>query len=153
MMTNIKKLTAVCLLCLLTAASLVLPAFAHGHRGGHHRATTQATQSVAVCPVENCTATGRHSHWGVTYCGYDHESGFCDGNCRALCTVSGCTLTGQHTHYGTAYCGYHHESGFCDGNCLALCTVKGCTLTGQHTHYGVSCCGRRHQAGFCDGSC
>ncbi|MCI8813437.1 MAG: hypothetical protein HFG12_09415, partial [Oscillibacter sp.] len=63
---------------------------------------------------------GRHSHGGTAYCGYHHEDGFCDGNCRALCPVEGCALTGQHTHSGTAYCGHHHGGGFCNGSCAAM---------------------------------
>ena len=152
---RMKRELAACLLCVLTAASLVFPASAHGcgRHGGRHGQNTVQPAAIAVCPVEGCTAAGRHSHGGMVYCGYDHAGGFCDGNCRALCPVEGCTLTGRHSHSGTVYCGYHHGDGFCDGDCRALCPVKGCALTGQHTHNGTAYCGHHHGGGFCDGSC
>lgn len=155
-----KKLVPVCFIVVLTAVSLVLPALAHGH--GHHNGPRRNTQSVqtvqtpaaiAVCPVQGCTLAGRHSHSGVTYCGYAHESGFCDGKCRALCTVEDCDAVGPHSHNGTLYCGYDHETGFCDGLCRALCSVEGCAVMGRHTHSGTAYCGYDHETGFCDGHC
>ena len=86
---RIKRRIAVSLLCLLAAAALTVPAFAHGggHHGGHHGRNAVQPAAVAVCPVEGCTIAGRHTHGGTVYCGYDHESGLCDGSCRALCPV------------------------------------------------------------------
>ena len=94
------------ILCVLALALLTLPVSAHGHHGGGHHgraasvAAPAAATSVTVCPVDGCTLAGRHVHNGVTYCGYVHENGVCDNNCRALCPVEGCTATGQHTHNG-----------------------------------------------------
>ena len=140
------------LLCALALALLTLPVSAHGHHGGGcHGQRVQ--RAVAVCQAEGCAAAGRHVHGGVSYCGYPHESGVCDNNCRALCAVEDCALAGRHVHGGVSYCGYDHEAGFCDGSCRALCTVEGCNLTGRHSHGGVPYCGYDHAAGFCDGSC
>lgn len=71
---DLKKTLAAGAACVLLLSALVLPASAHG--GRHHRDTTQ----YAVCAVEDCTKTGRHSHDGVTYCGYDHDGGYCTGS-------------------------------------------------------------------------
>lgn len=146
-------------LCLLTAALLIVPVSAHGchrgaargHHGGYYRQSVQTT--VTVCPYEDCAIAGRHTHSGVIYCGYSHESGVCDNNCRALCPYEDCTVAGLHTHDGVSYCGYVHQSGFCDGACRALCPYEGCTIAGPHTHDGVSYCGYDHDAGFCGGHC
>ena len=114
------------LFCVLALALLTLPASAHGHNGGgcHSgrpvRPSQPANPTVTVCKTAGCTTAGRHVHNGVTYCGYPHESGVCDNNCRALCPVEGCTLEGQHSHRGTAYCGDYHPSGFCEGICHAV---------------------------------
>ena len=103
------------LFCILALALLTLPVSAHGHggHGGHAR----AQQSVVVCPVEDCEIAGRHVHNGVTYCGYEHAAGFCDGACKALCPVKNCQTPGLHSHHGAAYCGDRHLAGFCEGNC------------------------------------
>ena len=147
-----KKSFGTCLLCALTAVALILPASAHGygHRGGHNGVQRQVVQStaVAVCPVEGCAIAGRHSHGGTAYCGYAHESGLCDGNCRALCPVEDRTTVGRHNHGDTAYCGYSHESGFCDGNCRALCPVEG-RATGQLGRNGTAYRGRHHHGYGC----
>ena len=153
---RIKRNISVCLLFVLTAGLLAVPALAHGcgRSGGHHGGRTAVQPAaIAVCTVEDCAIAGRHTHGGAVYCGYDHAGGCCDGSCRALCTVEDCAIAGRHTHNGTVYCGYGHAGGFCDGNCLALCAVKGCTITGQHTHGAAAYCGQRHGCGFCDGSC
>ncbi len=145
---------AVGLLCFLLAALLTIPALAHGHRGhhgGHHSYAVQT--EITVCPYDDCTTAGRHAHDGLTYCGYDHAGGVCNGSCYALCEVEDCTETGRHSHDGVTYCGYDHEAGFCDGACRQLCAVDGCKLSGLHTHSGTPCCGNAHETGFCDGSC
>ena len=65
----LSALTAVC------AVSLLAPTvFAHGGCHG-------ARRTAQPCAVEDCTLTGRHVHDGVTYCGADHASGYCDGSC------------------------------------------------------------------------
>ena len=148
------------LLCAVLAAALALPAYAHGCRGarggGHHsgyRSTQTVQTTVTVCPYDDCTSAGRHSHSGTLYCGYGHASGVCDGACRALCPVEGCETLGRHIHGLTAYCGYDHDAGFCDGACRALCPYEDCTEAGRHTHDGVFYCGYDHGSGYCDGAC
>lgn len=110
-------------LCVMLAAVMVVPAAAHGCHGGrgHHSGYRQSVQTtVTVCPYEDCAYVGRHTHDGVIYCGYCHEDGYCDGNCRALCPYEDCTLTGRHTHDGVGYCGANHDCGYCDGTCAAV---------------------------------
>ena len=118
-----RRRTLVLVLACVTALALMVPAMAHGHGGGHHGgrgwyAPPQPAQ-ITVCTVEGCEAAGRHTHNGVTYCGYGHTGGVCDGKCLALCTVEGCEVAGQHVHDGVAYCGNHHEAGYCGGGCAA----------------------------------
>ena len=153
-----RKRTAVLLLACLTALALVVPAMAHGHGGGHHGGRGWYAQQpqpaqITVCAVEGCEAAGRHTHNGVTYCGYSHTNGVCDGKCLALCSVEGCEVAGRHIHDGVAYCGSNHAGGFCNGQCLTLCPVEGCTTAGQHVHDGVAYCGNHHEAGYCGGGC
>ncbi len=74
---------------LLAAALLTFPAMAHGH----HRQVAQDT-SCPVCMFEGCDETGRHTHDGHDYCGYAHNSGYCDHSCETVQT-SGC---GGHHH-------------------------------------------------------
>ena len=137
------------LLCALAAALLTLPVAAHGHHGGgcgravqaaacpvsgcqiarRHAhsgsagygqpAASSANARRALCPVEGCEIAGRHVHDSVTYCGYDHAGGFCDGSCRALCPVEGCEIAGRHVHDSVTYCGDGHAAGFCEGCCHA----------------------------------
>ena len=146
------------LLCAILAAILVAPAAAHGCHGGrvfgqHTRYSRPAQTSVTVCPYEDCSIAGRHTHSGTVYCGYHHEGGFCDNACRALCPLEDCQIAGRHTHNGTTYCGYHHEDGFCDNTCRALCPLEDCETAGLHTHGTTTYCGYHHEGGFCDGSC
>ena len=118
---RIKKILAAGAAGILAVALFVMPVSAHhGRCGGHHgqnqdTTTPSASTTCGVCHWEGCTSTGRHTHNGTTYCGFDHGSGICDGNCATLCTVEGCTSTGRHVHNATTYCGYLHETGFCDG--------------------------------------
>ena len=121
----------------LAAAILTVPAFAHGCKG---RRTQTADASCGVCTVEDCAITGRHTHRGVTYCGYDHADGVCDGTCYALCSVEGCDSTGRHTHDGVTYCGYAHAHGFCDGVCLNAAPAQ----TGEPASYGYGHHGGHH---------
>lgn len=143
-------------LCVMLAAMLIVPAAAHGCHGGrgHHGGYRQSVQTtVTVCPYEDCAQTGRHTHDGVTYCGYGHSSGVCDNNCRALCPYEDCGEAGRHIHDGVTYCGYCHEAGYCDGTCRALCPYEDCGIAGRHTHDGTGYCGARHDCGYCDGTC
>ena len=122
-MRRTKRLAAG-LLCAAMTALLIVPSAAHCCRGGRgagrHSGTRQSVQAtVTVCPLEDCTLAGRHTHDGVAYCGYDHESGVCTGGCRALCPFEDCALAGRHTHDGVAYCGASHDCGYCDGSCSA----------------------------------
>ena len=143
-------------LCAVIAALMIVPAAAHGcHRNsGHHgRYANQVQTTITVCPYENCTLAGRHTHGGVTHCGDHPADGLGDGPCRALGPLERCDLAGRHTHDGVTYCGYHHQGGFCDGACQALCPYEDCAVAGIHTHSGVSYCGNSHSAGFCGGGC
>ena len=155
-MRKLNRLTAGAV-CAVLAALLIVPASAHGHHGGwghHSRRTVQSVQTtITVCPYGDCTIAGRHAHSGVTYCGYDHTTGVCDGACRALCAVEDCTVAGRHIHDGVTYCGYDHENGYCDGACRALCPYEDCTIAGAHTHDGVTYCGYHHADGYCGGHC
>ena len=116
-------------LVLLTATALAC--------GGHHRAVSTTCQ---LCTVEGCDIAGRHTHSGVTYCGYAHAAGSCDGACAPLCALVGCDIAGRHTHGGTACCGYHHEGGFCDGSCVGAADAGNATPSsggyGHHGHHG-----------------
>ena len=109
-------------LCAMLTAMLIVPVSAHGCHGGrsqgHHGGYRQSVQTtVTVCPYEDCTEAGRHTHDGTAYCGYDHGCGYCDGTCLALCPYENCGIAGRHTHYGTGYCGAHHDGGYCDNSC------------------------------------
>ncbi len=102
-----KMLTAVVAASLISVL-FVMPVSAHGHHGnqGHHNQTSQATVTseatvsdntdCPVCTVDGCTETGRHSHDGHDYCGYNHESGYCDNSCET---------TSHHTDSGTTTSG------------------------------------------------
>ena len=85
----------------LAAVLLVVPASAHG---GHHRQNQTSVQAqpaittCSVCTTADCHITGRHSHNGVTYCGYDHADGFCDGSCTT--TVQSNGHHGSHSSHG-----------------------------------------------------
>lgn len=150
-----KKLFAWGTAGMLLAAVSVMPVSAHGHY--HNQAKVPADAICGVCTVSDCTRTGLHVHDQKTYCGYDHEGGYCDGSCGAVrvCTVSGCEETGHHVHDQKTYCGYDHEGGYCDGSCDAVevCTVNGCEETGHHVHDQKTYCGYHHESGYCDHSC
>lgn len=152
---RIRKMSAFGMTGILLAALFVMPVSAHGHY--HNRTDASVNAVCEVCTVEDCTKSGLHVHDDVTYCGYDHESGYCDGSCGAVavCTMEGCVETGHHSHNKQTYCGYDHECGYCDGSCGAVevCTVAGCTKTGLHSHNGQTYCGYDHESGYCDNSC
>lgn len=108
--------------------------------GADLSAETDAADTAAVpgaypiCNFEGCAITGHHLHDGSYYCGYHHESGYCDGSCIGsypaagtssapgttypVCTYEGCIEAGRHLHDGSYYCGYHHAGGYCDGSCI-----------------------------------
>ena len=72
------------LLCAIMVTAATVPAFAHGGRGhGHHHGgcARNVQNNIAVCPYEDCSTAGRHIHDDVTYCGYNHCNGVCDGSC------------------------------------------------------------------------
>lgn len=71
-----KKLLAGIATAALVSALFVLPVSAHGH----HRQAVSSTD-CPVCTFEGCTETGRHTHDGYDYCGYNHADGYCDGSC------------------------------------------------------------------------
>lgn len=90
-----KMITAAAVVCVVAACSM-FPAFAHGHcRDG-------ASYRYPVCTEEGCQETGRHIHDGKTYCGYDHERGYCDGSCPYY--ESG-AQGGSHHHRGGCHRG------------------------------------------------
>lgn len=134
----------------------VMPVSAHGH---HSRTDCDVASDhlCEVCTESDCTKKGWHVHDDITYCGYAHEEGYCDGTCAVVkvCPVENCQEKKQHTHDGISYCGYAHESGYCDGTCgsAEVCSEEGCVKTGRHTHEGVTWCGYDHKSGYCDRSC
>lgn len=63
-------------------------------------------KTLAVCPVEGCTAWGTHTHDGATYlCSGAHCGGVCDGSCAA-----GVPSGGRHhgAGNGNGHHGGHH---------------------------------------------
>ena len=93
-----KKFVAAVTAGMLMAALAAFPAAAHGHgHCGRGRAVAEDT-SCPVCTVEGCTETGRHTHDGHDYCGYDHGSGYCDRSCENVNTSSG--YSGHHRCHG-----------------------------------------------------
>ena len=63
-------------------------------------------KTLAVCPVEGCTAWGTHTHDGATYlCSGAHCGGACDGSCAA-----GVPSGGRHhgAGNGNGHHGGHH---------------------------------------------
>ena len=79
---RIKKWLAVGAVTVLAVSLLAATASAHGqHHGGHHN--TYRDSTIHLCTVDGCTQPGRHTHDGITYCGYDHGCGYCDGACLA----------------------------------------------------------------------
>ncbi len=149
-----KKLLAYCAAGLLMAGLTVMPVSAHGH---HAQAAVPADQVCGLCTYADCVNAGLHTHDNQTYCGYNHECGYCDGSCGAVgvCTVEGCAETGYHVHDQQTYCGYDHGCGYCDGSCgvVGICGVEGCTQAGRHVHGEQTYCGAGHANGYCDNSC
>ena len=88
-----RKIAAAVAAGVLAAALVTFPAAAHGHHG--QAGTTTSDAGCPVCTVEDCVETGRHTHDGHYYCGYDHSSGYCDRSCE----------TASDSGY---YCGGHH---------------------------------------------
>lgn len=119
---QVRRIVSAGIACAILTALVVIPASAHGCHGGRRSghcggyAEDQQT-AISVCAVADCSLAGRHTHDDVVYCGYDHESGFCNGACLALCPVEDCTVAGRHVHNTVTYCGNDHASGFCDGAC------------------------------------
>lgn len=95
----IRRFTAGMAAGLLASALVAFPAQAHGH--GHHRQvyTETADTGCPVCTVEGCTETGRHSHDGHDYCGYDHSSGYCDGSCANISDTGSHCRSRQGCHH------------------------------------------------------
>ena len=61
--------------------------------------------TLAVCPVEGCTAWGTHTHDGATYlCSGAHCGGACDGSCAAGVPSGG-------RHHGAGNGNGHHGNG------------------------------------------
>ena len=83
---HVRRRFAAAMTAALLAVLLAMPVSAHGHRG-HHRQSA-ADIGCPVCTVEGCTETGRHTHDGCEYCGYDHEGDYCDGTCVTVTSRS-----------------------------------------------------------------
>ena len=105
---RMKRIAALGMTGIILSMSFVMPVSAHGH---HNRQTSVKTDVKTntvceLCPVEDCTRTGLHVHDNVTYCGYAHGGGYCDGSCGAVavCAVEGCAQTGYHSHNEQTYC-------------------------------------------------
>ena len=81
-----KRALVLALAC-ITALALMVPAMAHGC--GHHGRRVQKQTQVTVCTVKDCGIAGRHVHNGVTYCGNNHEAGYCAGTCAAAAAGTG----------------------------------------------------------------
>ena len=101
---------------LLAASIVTVPAFAHGHGGAKgHRVWMAEPTTYTVCPLDSCEVAGRHVHNGVTYCGYDHAYGFCDGTCLNPVQPTAPAVTAPATTSnttGTNYSyGYGHHGG------------------------------------------
>ena len=133
-----KKVLAYGTAGLLAAGLMVMPVSAHGH---HAQTAVPADQVCDICTVEGCVNAGLHTHEGKTYCGYDHECGYCDGSCGVvgICDVEGCTQTGRHTHGEQTYCGAGHTGGYCDSSCVRQSTgSQGERRSGGHHggHHG-----------------
>lgn len=83
-----KKLLTALTTAALLSVLFVMPVSAHGHHGHHgqYQTQVQVTEDTdcPVCTVDGCTEIGRHVHDGHNYCGYHHESGYCDGSCAAV---------------------------------------------------------------------
>lgn len=80
---HFRKRSAAVMTAALLSVLVVMPVSAHGHHG-HHRQSSTVDTSCPVCTVEGCTETGRHTHDGCEYCGYDHEGDYCDGSCTVV---------------------------------------------------------------------
>ncbi len=134
----IKKLFACGAAGILLAGSIVVPVSAHGH----HRQAEDIDKICSLCTIEDCTETGYHIHDDITYCGYDHECGYCDGSCATIevCPVEDCTKTGRHTHDGETYCGYNHTDGYCDNSCTrqSVCETSSRSV-GHHSGHHNRC--------------
>lgn len=88
---RLKKLFTALMAAAMASVLFVMPVSAHGH----HRSAQTADTSCPVCTVDGCEETGRHTHDGKDYCGYDHADGYCDHSCE---TSSRNTRHGRHRH-------------------------------------------------------
>lgn len=100
---RMKKLLTAAMTAALVFTLFAMPVSAHGHgHHGHHgsQGNSSTTDSgtadtevyntdCPVCTLEDCTQTGRHTHNGHEYCGYDHKDGYCDGTCETYCNKYG----------------------------------------------------------------
>ena len=90
---HFRRRSAAVMTAALLSVLVVMPVSAHGHHG-HHRQSSTVDTGCPVCTVAGCTETGRHTHDGCEYCGYDHEGDYCDGSCvvdyRRLYGIHGC---------------------------------------------------------------
>lgn len=83
-----RKFAAAVAAGMLMASLAAFPAAAHGHGYCRQAGAVAEDTSCPVCTIENCTETGRHTHDGHDYCGYNHSSGYCDGSCAYADTGS-----------------------------------------------------------------
>ena len=91
---RLKKISATVVAATMASVLFVMPVSACG---GHHRQAraVDVDTSCPVCTVEGCAETGRHTHDGAEYCGYDHAGGYCDHSCE---TVKTSRHHGRHHH-------------------------------------------------------
>lgn len=84
---------------ILLTASAVMPVSAHGHH--HYNQTETPSDYVCgVCTVEGCDETGYHTHNDETYCGHEHECGYCDGSCVKTKDAEVSRHCGRRRHHG-----------------------------------------------------
>lgn len=83
---------------ILLSASVVMPVSAHGHH--HSQTVTPSDYVCGVCTVEGCDETGYHTHNDETYCGHEHECGYCDGSCVRTKDAGVSRHCGRRRHHG-----------------------------------------------------
>ncbi len=77
---RLKRLLTAAMTAAMVSVLFVMPVSAHGH----HRHAQTIDTSCPVCTVEGCEKTGRHTHDGKDYCGYNHADGYCDHSCETV---------------------------------------------------------------------
>lgn len=104
---NMRKSLVLLMTGIMLTASAVMPVSAHGHHHYNQNYTQNYTQTETpsdyvceVCPVEGCDETGYHTHNEATYCGHEHECGYCDGSCVKTKDAGVSRQCGNRRHHG-----------------------------------------------------